>query len=497
MRWRRFLARSRELTGGGRREADLEAELASHLDLHIADGLRSGLTPTQARRQALMKLGGLDQARERCREAHGWPGLSSWVQDADYGLRRLRHAPGFTLAAVAILALGIGATSAVFCLFESLLLRPLPVRAPQQLVLLRWHAPEFPRFSVGISVPAACAAEQSSAGISSCPFSYPMYRQLEGAHSIAALAAFTGSGDLTFSGIGTPRLTPGRYVTGNFFDVLGVWPERGRLLQPQDDRPGAAAAVVVSDSFWRTQLGGDVQALGRTVRLNAVECTIVGVASPRFNSLVPGERDDVWLPLALRERVNHGWDPSQNSDGFAFLILVGRLRPGATAAEAAADSTVIWNRWLHQGPKPALAASAGPGRITVPTAQAGLAGGRARNGRMLGLLLLGTGILLAIACANVAGLVLARSSGRRREIALRCALGASRGRIFRQLMIEAVLLAALGWLSGLVLADWGGHALLAMLHAQGATVAGLTVALDWRVLAATAAGALGSGIALG
>ncbi|MGH9479474.1 MAG: permease prefix domain 1-containing protein, partial [Terriglobales bacterium] len=149
MRWRRFLARSRELTGGGRREADLEAELASHLELHTADGMSSGLTPEQARGQAMVKLGGLDQVRERCRDSRGWPGLASWAQDARYGLRRLRRAPGFTLAVVAILALGIGATSAVFCLFESL--------------LLRWHAPEFPRFSVGISMPAACGAQRHAA----------------------------------------------------------------------------------------------------------------------------------------------------------------------------------------------------------------------------------------------------------------------------------------------------------------------------------------------
>ncbi|MGH9474570.1 MAG: ADOP family duplicated permease, partial [Terriglobales bacterium] len=442
--------------------------------------------------------GGLDQARERCREAHGWPGLSSWVQDADYGLRRLRHAPGFTLAVIAILALGIGATTAMFSLFNSLLLRPLPVRDPQHLALLRWHAPAFPRFSEGFSMPAACTVEQSSAGVGSCSFSYPMYRQLQQANIFTALAGFTGSDAFTFSGSGAARMVTARYVTGNYFEVLGVRPGLGRLLEPSDDQPDAAPAVVVSHSFWREQLGAADSVEGSTVRINGIRCTIVGVAAGGFNSLVPGERDEVWMPLSLRRRVmSRDWNPSLNSDGFAFLILVGRLRPDASSTSATAAATVIWNRWLHQGPRPALAASVGPGRVTMATAQLGLAGSRTRYGDTLELLLLGTGLLLAIACANVAGLVLARSGGRRREMALRRALGAGRVRVFRQLMIEVMVLALIGGLAGLALAVWGSHALLAFMQTQAAAAAGLTVTLDWRVLGANAVCALGSGVVLG
>ena len=410
---------------GRRQDDDLTAQLESDLQLHIDDNLRAGMTPEQARRDALLALGGIEATKERYRDRRGIPLLDTLRQDAAYAVRVLRKNPGFTVTAIATLALGIGANTAIFSIVNAVLLRPLPFADPDRLVQI--FATDARRADWFDSV------------------SYPAFADWRDQNTtFTSMAAFAnrplaiGTGDETV-------MAAGRRVTPNYFDVLGVRPALGRTFRPEEQKTGSTTVVVLSDSFWKTRFGGDPAVLGRTIRINEEPHTIIGVMPASLH--VEQDNDQLFLPQAIDLNRNHG-----------FLLVIGRLRPDATLAHARLDIERIAAQQVRLYPRE----HAGFG-VNLMSLNAGLAR-YVRGGlmTMLGVV----GIVLLIACANVAGLMLARGTARQREFAVRAALGAGRARLVRQLLTESLLIALAGGAAGLVAASWTARGLASILATQ-------------------------------
>ena len=419
---------------------------------------------------------------EKTREMWGWASLERLWQDVRYGLRMMRRSPGFTAVAVLTLALGIGANTAIFSLIDALLLRSLPVRDPQQLVLLKWSAHKFPKFH-SISSYDDCQDRYSGDNATGCSFSHPFFDELQGqANIFSSVTASGGNLQLDLSGIGPASILQGLIVSGNYFDTLGVRPSVGRLIEPSDEEPAATPVAVLSYGYWQREFGGSLSVVGKTVGLNGVPTTIVGVAERRFLSLTPGNGPDAWLPLSLRLRLSNGWDPKQEEAGHVYLLIIGRLKPGVSRGQAEAAASLLFRNEMLYGAQPFSKEADAPAVALVP-AQAGLNGGaRGRYSTPLFIVMLAVGIVLLIGCANVAGLLLARSAARQKEMALRLALGAGRGRIVRQLLTESILLSAFGGALGILLAVWGAHAIVALLASGSTRPLGLDASIDVRVL---------------
>jgi len=407
----------------------------------------------------------------------------------------LAKSPAFTAIIVLTLALGIGANTSIFTLVDAVMLRSIPVRDPQQLVVAQWSAGQGPR-NVGTSRFGDCATSSENAtSTTGCSWSYPLFQEIQGQKNIFANAmAFAGPYQMDLSGNGA-AIAQGELVSGSYFQTLGVSSAFGRTLAPDDDKPGAPSVAVLDYAYWQRAFGGSPAAIGRTIRLNNAVFTIVGVAEPSFTRLTPGKSVDLWVSLSQALSLGLGHihlaDPTD-----WWLVVVGRLQPpvSRTQAEAALDS-IFLNETLR-GAKPVWAQADYPHLSLLP-AQQGLAGIRSFYSEPLLLLMVAVGLILLIACANVAGLMLARAATREREMAVRLAMGAARRRVIRQLLTESLLLSFIGAALGALLAPLGVSGLAAFFLKNQYFPLQLDLHLDARVLFFTLGTALLTGIGFG
>jgi putative ABC transport system permease protein len=418
-RLRAWCLRFAEVFRKERRDRELAEELESHLLMHIEDNLRSGMDPFEARRHALIKLGGIDQAKENYRDRRGGLLLETVLQDLRFGLRMLRKNAGFTAVAVLTLALGIGANTAIFSVVDAILLRPLPFPDPGRLMMV-WHTPP----------------QKSFPGVARFVVSPANYLDWHSQNDVFEQMAAIGFRSFNLTGIGQPESVTGAAVSGDFFSVLRVRPSVGRGFGADDDQPGRGNVVVVSHTFWQSHFGANENILGKTIKLDEQSYVIIGVMPPKFEFPT---RAQLWTPLAWTDkqravRGNHNY----------FVIV--RLKSGVEKEKAQAEMEAISDNLARQYPTD----DAGWGAVVLPLRDS-LVG----SVRSALLVLLGAvAFVLLITCTNVANLTLARALGRRKEIAIRTALGASRERVMQQVLSETVLLSVTGGALALLLAHF-------------------------------------------
>jgi predicted permease len=403
-------------------DRELDAEMAAHLELAIAENLQRGMSPEEARRQALIGFGGTEQAKEHHRETRSLPLLEILSQDLRYTIRTLRRDRAFAAIAVLILALGIGANIAVFSVVNTILLRPLPFPNAARLAWL--------------------AGNSGVGGLSTVTYRVDAYEEFQrhnqSFQEVTAFVPFLGYSDYKLTGHGEPKPVSGVLVAGDFFQTLGVQPELGRLFIPEECRKGAAPAVLLTHAFWREEFSANPSIVGQAITLNNRSVTVVGVLPATFDFgsvFSPGSKYDVFAPIAMDEIRNFGH----------MLSLVGLLKPGITVSQAQAEATVLF---------PQLKGSDNPSwvtdiRMTITGLQDYVSG---KLRRSLIVLWCAVGLILLIVCVNLSNLLLSRTAARSKEFAVRNALGASRVRLFRQLLTESLVLSGAGAAVGAALA---------------------------------------------
>jgi predicted permease len=454
-------------------ERELAAEMESHLQMHIDDNLRAGMTAQEARRRALIRLGGVEQTKEAYRQRRGLPMLETFLQDLRFAARMLRRNLGVTVIVVLTLALGVGANTAIFGLVNGLLLQRLPVPAAEQI--------------------AALVIQSGDSSLGALGFSYPQF--VEFREQTAPICEVFGSATawrLNFTAEGhSDTLTIGG-VSSNYFSALGVKPALGRLVLPgEGEHPGEPAILVLSYSFWQRRFGGDRQVIGKQVRLGGKPATIVGVMEKEFRGQFSVFEMDAYAPLSTafdKSSASNFW----NSRDIHLMLVLGRLKPGITLAQAQSRFDVISRRLAAQYPvtDKDLSVRVMDERLSRPIPYA-------NNAFIVfsGLFLILGALVLLLACTNIANILMARASVRQREMAIRAALGGARYRLVRQMLTETMLTALLGGIAGVTLGAGLSH-LASSTHLANIPVR-FGFEFDWRVFVYALAAVLFTAIAAG
>ena len=491
-----FLRKLRWLLRRPGKEAELQEELQFHLDQEAGERQAQGLAGEEAQRAARRELGNVVLVQEDTRAMWTWTLWEQLVQDLRYGRRMIAANKTFSAMAILSLALGIGANTAIFSFMDSILLRALPVPDPQSLVILSWRTA---RREMHGSNRHNNSFTDPQGGFVGGFFAYPAFELFRKNDSVfSSVFGYQGAGDLNLTFRGQAELAKTEYVSGDYFRGLGIPPAAGRLIVPEDDRANAPATAVLSFALSRRRFGGPENAPGQSILINNLPFTVIGVTPPEFFGVDPDRPPDIYVPmhanLLLEDREFSA--ATYLNPNYDWVVPMARLRPGVSAVQAQAALAGPFSEWARTRPKLRADRPDNPPTLLVREGSGGLDGLRRTYSKPLYILLTLVGLILSIACANIANLLLARAAARKREIALRLSLGAGRFRIIRQLLTESVLLAVLGGALGVAFAVWGIR-FLTLLLANGRENFTLRAELNWHVLAVVAALSLLTGVLFG